>query len=99
MRFEFIRAEKANFPIAVMCRVLEVSRSGYYRWAEGDVSERRREDAKLRVEIATIHRESGGTYGSPRVHVEMNERGFEVGRHRIARLMREMKLSGGLPRR
>jgi putative transposase len=99
MRFEFIHAEKANFPITMLCRVLEVSRSGYYQWAEGEVSERRREDAKLRVEIAAIHRESGGTYGSPRVHVEMNERGFEIGRHRVARLMREMGLAGCLPRR
>jgi putative transposase len=99
MRFEFIHAEKANFPIAMLCRVLEVSRSGYYQWAEGEVSERKREDAKLRVEIAAIHRESGGTYGSPRVHVEMTERGFEIGRHRVARLMREMGLAGCLPRR
>jgi putative transposase len=94
MMFEFIHAEKANFPITMLCRVLEVSRSGYYQWVEGEVSERRREDAKLRVEIAAIHRESGGTYGSPRVHVEMNERGFEIGRHRVARLMREMGLAG-----
>ena len=93
MRFEFIHAEKANFPIKVMCRLLEVSRSGYYRWRNATPSKRAREDAQLKPQIAAVYAESRETYGSPRIHVELVERGVEVGRHRIARLMRAMGLS------
>ncbi len=99
MRFEFIHAERAEFPITLLCRTLEVSRSGYYRWLNAEPSKRARDDVKLRVAVAEIHQESHGTYGSPRVQVEMNERGFEVGRHRVVRLMRELGLSGRIPKR
>jgi putative transposase len=99
VRFEFIHAEKANFSIKMLCRVLEVSSSGYYRWARATPSQREREDQKLKPAIAAVHAESRGTYGSPRIHAELSDRGFEVGRNRIARLMREMGVSGELPKR
>ena len=94
MTFEFIHAEKANYPVAVLCRVLEVSRSGYYRWRSSAPSRRAREDAQLRPRIAAVHADSRETYGSPRIHAEIQAQGFEVGRHRVARLMREMGLCG-----
>lgn len=75
--------------MTLMCRVLGVSRSGYYAWTGREPSERARENAALTSKISEVHKESRGTYGSPRVHAELVAQGFEVGRHRIARLMRE----------
>ena len=65
MRFEFIHAERANFPITLMCRILEVSTSGYYRWRNAPLSKRAREDARLKPKIAAAFAESRETYGSP----------------------------------
>lgn len=99
MRFEFIHTQKANYPIDVMCRILEVSRSGYYRWLHAEPSARSNQNERLKIEIKSIHRESRGTYGSPRVHAELRLRGFEVGRNRVAKLMAELGLTGLRPRR
>lgn len=99
MRFEFIHAEKANFPIDMLCEVLEVSRSGYYRWLHAQPSARDEQAERLRLEIKAVHNESRGTYGSPRVHAELQARGFEVGRNRVARLMAEMGITGRRPPR
>ena len=87
-------AHQAVHPIATMCRVLGVSPSGYYAWRERPLSVRARADVKLSAEIAAIHRESRGTYGVPRIHAELGERGIHVGRKRVARLMRVARLQG-----
>ena len=87
-------AHQAVHPIATMCRVLGVSPSGYYAWRERPLSQRARADVKLSAEIQAIHRESRGTYGVPRIHAELAERGIAVGRKRIARLMRGAGLQG-----
>lgn len=92
--FEVIEAHKDEFPIAVMCRVLEVSRAGYYAWREREPSERAKQNVELVAEITEIHQESRGTYGSPRVHAELRERGFEVSRKRVERKMRDQGLVG-----
>lgn len=84
-----IRAEEANFPIAFMCRQLKLSTSGYYAWKKRPVSKRKQEDSVLVEKIRDSHRSSRGAYGSPRVHDDLKERGEPVGRHRIARLMKE----------
>ena len=96
--FQRLHAERANFPISIMCRVLGVSRSGYYRWRTAYPSERKLEDERLKPRIKAVHEESDGTYGSPRVHAELVALGFEIGRNRVARLMREQGLSGVAPR-
>ena len=88
MRFAFIATEKACYPVALMCRVLQVSRSGYYAWCERPAAPRTLTDQILALEVTTIHRESRGRYGSPRVHAELRERGQRTGRKRVARLMR-----------
>ena len=80
--------EVPGAPIATMCRVLGVSPSGYYAWRSRPLSRRARADVKLSAEIQAIHRESRGTYGVPRIHAELAERGIPVGRKRVARLMR-----------
>jgi transposase InsO family protein len=89
MIFRFMRDHQAEFPVAVMCSVFQVSRSGYYAWSTRPESRRSREDRALRQEIAEIHRESKGIYGSPKVHGELRRRGKQHGKKRVARLMRK----------
>jgi putative transposase len=89
-----VRAKQAEHPVATMCRVLEVSTSGYYAWVKREPSKRAREDEVLRKKIEVIHRESRGTYGRPRVHAELEEDGVHVGCKRITRLMRVAGLQG-----
>jgi putative transposase len=98
--FRFIAAKKAEHSIQIMCRVLEVSRSGYHAWAVRAPSERAVADRLLTGRIAGIHKQSGETYGSPRVHAELRlADGVLVGRKRVERLMRSAGLSGQLNRR
>ena len=94
MVFRFIDAEKGNFDVAVMCRVLGVSRSGYYAWARRSPSERTLANATLVEEIRRVHAESDGTYGSRRVHAELRREGHEVNHKRIERLMRVERIQG-----
>jgi putative transposase len=99
VKFAFVAAEKAWAPVAVLCRILEVSRSGFYAWEERGPSARSTEDAKLSVEIAAIHKASRETYGSPRVQAELEAQGAVVNRKRVARLMAEMGLQSRRKRR
>lgn len=92
MKFLFIEAEKVAYPVRVLCRVLEVSPAGFYAWLARPESERAKENRKLVVEIRAIHSESGERYGSPRVHAELKDRGLDVGKNRVARLMSENDL-------
>ena len=95
MRCRFIHEHREEFSVGAMCRVLEVSRSGYYTWCSRPESPRSREDRRLRVKIRAIHQRSKGAYGSPRVHRELrNDKKETCGRHRTARLMREEGLAG-----
>jgi transposase InsO family protein len=90
---------KAEHPVAALCAALAVSRSGYYRWQQATPSVRAAEDARLSAEIHTVHRESRGTYGSPRVMRELRRRGHAHSRKRVARLMKAAELRGSQPRR
>lgn len=82
-----------------MCRVLEVSRSGYYGWLHRPESRRAREDRALLVHIRASHRRSRGNYGSPRVHKDLVDNGHQTGRGRVARLMRQEGIRGVQKRR
>jgi len=86
-------AEKA-WPVAWMCRQLNVSRSGFYAWGEREPSARSRRDQQLAVKVAAIHTQSRGTYGSPSIRDELAKDDEQVGTKRVARLMREAGLSG-----
>jgi len=98
--FRFIAAKKAEHSIKIMCRVLEVSRSGFHAWAAREPSARAVADDALSERIAEIHAESGKTYGSPRVHAELRlEDDIRVGKKRVERLMRRAGLSGMVRRR
>jgi transposase InsO family protein len=92
VKFAFIRAEKASFPVEVLCRILGVSRSGYYAWEQREPSQRALADQALSVEIIEIHKRSRETYGAPRVHDELRDRGHRISRKRVERLMRELGL-------
>ena len=87
-------ANQAIFSIRAMCRVLEVSASGYYAWRQRIMSVRAKEDEQLQQRIRTIHLLSRQTYGAPRIHAELQEEGTHVGRKRVARLMRAASLQG-----
>lgn len=83
---------QGGWPVAAMCRALEVSRSGYYAWAARAPSQRARTDERLRVAIRAAHAASRQTYGTRRVQAELRAQGFEAGRDRIGRLRRQMGL-------
>jgi transposase InsO family protein len=99
VRFAFIAAEKAAFPVTVLCRTLAVSRAGFYAAQARPPAARARADNRLAVEIVAIHGESRQRYGSPRVHAELRARGQGVSRKRVARLMRHQDLAARRRRR
>jgi putative transposase len=93
--FAFIAAEKANYPISLMCRVLHVNRTSFHDWERRPPSDRELYDAFLLERIKAIHASSGGTYGSPRIHAELRlEHGVRVGKKRVERLMAAAGLEG-----
>ncbi len=93
--FRFVVQEKAVHPVAMICRVLGVSTSGFYEWSKRGVCLRKRRDAELTEHIRRVHEGSRGTYGSPRVHAELTlGQSIHCGRKRVARLMRAAGLVG-----
>ena len=95
-----IAAEKTNFPVAVMCRVLDVSRTGFHNWERRAPSDRELTDVWLTEKIKHIHDASRGVYGVPRIHAELRmEDDVRVGRKRVARLMKAAGISGVRPRK
>jgi putative transposase len=98
-RYRFIHAERATYPVAVLCRVLRVSRAGYYAWAGRGASARARADEDLTAQIAVVHARSRATYGTPRVHAALRAAGVRTSRRRVARLMRASGLVGCRRRR
>lgn len=94
-----MRAHQATYPVVMMCRLLDVSTSGFYAWRNRTVSKRAQHDAMLIEYIRAIHERSRGTYGAPRIHAELREHGISVARKCVARLMREAGLEGVSRRR
>jgi putative transposase len=93
--YRIISAERASFPVSVMCEVLGVSRSGYHGWERRAPSDRALTDAWLIEKIKEIHEQARGVYGSRRVQAELRlGQGIEVSRKRVRRLMRQAGISG-----
>src|ERR1700733_4897292 len=90
MKFAFI-AQQVAFPVNTVCRVLGVTRSGTYAWKKRPKPAREKADAQLAATVASVHKRSRKTYGSPRVHAELKARGVRVGRKRVERLMRRFR--------
>ena len=98
--FRLIAAEKAQHPVALMCEVLGVSRSGFHAWERRPPSDRALSDAWLTEQIKEIHQANRGVYGAPRIHAELRMTdGVRVGRKRVERLMRAAEISGLVPKR
>src|ERR1700692_343603 len=95
----FVSANQALFSIRAMCRVLEVSTSGYYAWCRRLKSVRTRENETLQQRLEAIYRRSRQTYGAPRIHAELQQEGTRVSRKRVARLMKESEIRGVSRRR
>jgi len=89
MKYRFIDMHRFEFRMGKMCRVLDISRSGYYAWKMRPVSSRDQKNRELVDRIVKVHKESRKTYGSPRITEDLKSRGIPCGKNRIARLMRK----------
>jgi putative transposase len=94
MRYICIDRRRNQYPMRMTCRVLRVSRSGYYAWRVRPESRRAKTDRQLTVLIRRIHINSDGVYGAAKITAELKEEGHPCGRHKVARLMRKAGLKG-----
>ena len=98
--FQFIDVERVNYPVTVLARTLRVNRTAYYAWARRPPSDREIADRELTRRIREIHAANRGVYGTPRIHAELRiAQGIRVSTKRVARLMREARISGLMPKR
>ncbi len=98
-RYRFVEAESRRYSVTQLCRIAQVSRTAYYEWQDGPPSQRERDDAALLAKIKAIHAASDSQYGVPRVLAELQAQSHEVGRKRVARLMKAASLRGRRPPR
>ena len=99
MRYACIHRRRAQYSVRMMCRLLKVSRSGYYDWRSRGESTRTRRDRQLLALVRQVHFENRGVYGARKVHRELVASGQACGRHKVARLMRQAGLKGCPKRR
>ena len=97
-RFEFIKAESTCYSVSDLCRVLQVSRSGYYEWLDDKPSKRAEENAKLSIEIASVFDANRGVYGRRRIAMAINKaKDQPISINRVARRMGDLKIAGYTP--
>ena len=99
MKCKLIESERAKYPVKQLCRILEVSPSHFYRWRSGWSSKKAQRDLELATEVKRVYDEHRKRYGSRRIVEELQRDGFQVGRHRVSRLMREHHLKAKMKRR
>lgn len=99
MRYQFIKTNHKSWGVALMCRVLQVSCSGFYEWRRRPESKRKIEDGKLLEQIKVFHCGSRATYGAPRIHRDLKKAGYNSARKRVARIMREAAIRGKCKRK
>lgn len=99
MRYAFIEEHRHMWRIVLMCKVLEVSVSGFYDWRERPTSERAKKDNELTEQIVMFHCGSHCTYGSPRIYKDLKAAGYTVGENRVARLMKLQGIKGKAKRK
>ncbi|MBY0138594.1 IS3 family transposase, partial [Paracoccus yeei] len=92
MKFAFIDAEKASFPISRMCHVLGVSQSGFFAWQERPACRHQQQDMVYLAHIRTAFALSNGTYGSPRMHRDLVDEGHEIGRAVLRKTLRRAQV-------
>ena len=95
MKFAFVKDHRVSWPVVAMCRVLRVSRSGFFAWLKRPASQRSKRQAELVKKIRIAHQENRELYGSPRVHRALLIDGQSVSRNTVARLMRQEKIRVG----
>jgi transposase InsO family protein len=96
MKYQFIAEHRQQYPISTMCRVLEVSVSGFYAWQQRAPSHRSQQNTRLGERIVRIYHQNRQVYGSPRIHAVLRTEGQRCGKRRVARLMRELGLGAKL---
>ena len=89
MRFRFISDHRGTFKVGRMCKLLNVSRSGYHAWVHRPESRRSRDNRALEARIRVLHASSHGIYGAPRIHRDLIDDGIACGKNRVARIMRK----------
>jgi len=89
MRFRFISDHRETFKVGRMCKLLNVSRSGYHAWIKRPESRRKRDNRALEAKIRVLHAASHGIYGAPRIHRDLIDDGIACGKNRVARIMRK----------
>ena len=94
VKCECIESRCEQYPVRMMCRLLDISKSCYYAWRTGSESQRSKTNRALTPVIKRLHKASGGVYGSPEKKAELNDEGYQCGRHKVAKLMRESGLKG-----
>jgi putative transposase len=99
MKFSFIREHRPEFPVLAQCRVLAVSRSGFYRWAREPAGRRQDRSEELAQAITRVHAANRGVYGSPRVHRALVEEGRRVCRNTVAKVMKQRGIQARRHRR
>jgi transposase InsO family protein len=99
VKFGLIKEHRRTWPAGLICRVLGVSRSGFFAWLKRGISRRRQRRQELAVKIRAVHREHRGVYGSPRVCAALNARGEKVCRHTVAKVMREQEIRARVKKR
>src|SRR5690606_3228086 len=102
VRYQFIDVHMDEYSVAKMCKVLEVSRSGFYEWKQRPLTNewQKRLEARdaLKQDISVLYHQNYGIYGSPRIHKDLLEIGHQVSESHVAALMREMGLSAEFPK-
>jgi transposase InsO family protein/transposase-like protein len=99
VRVAFIAAKKAEHRVTILCRCMQVTRSGFYAWTRRGLSARAQRDVVLRATLRAFHAASGQVYGRPRLWKDLKEDGEAVSEKRVTRLMREEQIQGKVPKR
>jgi len=98
LRYDFIRREKKAYPVTILCQVMEVSRSGFYHYCN-NLKKSAPEEIGLINRIKAIFKEHREQYGSRRIHRQLKDEGYQVGRYKVRRIMRELDLKARAPKR
>lgn len=94
MKYATVDSLRQDYPVSMLCELLDVSTSGYHEWRTRKPSAQHRANERLVSQIRVLHAESFGSYGSPRIHLALRRGGFSVGRERVRRLMRQNQIVG-----
>ena len=99
MKFAFVKDHRRLWPVAIICRVLQVARAGFYAWLKREPSARQQRQVKLLAKVRVAHAEHRKVYGSPRVYRVLVAEGESVSRNTVAKLMKQANIRGKTRRR